>query len=175
MRRIIWAICLKRKPCCLSQAAIKICHKMLTATFIDLLQLYRKQNAIKFYCGSAESVMSHCLCVASRLCGRRVGSFVFCSYFVIFNIGLLLLICLYCFSVGSQWCLWAARSTPLKMALMLSLRSMVGVTTRPPTVRGLSSSLTSREKASKRLLTGEEGGFVFFFFGFFWFFVFRPV
>lgn len=38
----------------------------------------------------------------------------------------------------------------------------MGVTTPPPTARGLSSILTSRGKASKRLLTGEEGSeFVF--------------
>lgn len=57
----------------------------------------------------------------------------------------------------SQWCSWAVRSTPQKTASMLSSRSMAAVTTPPPTVRGPSSSLMSREKASKRLLTGAQG------------------
>ena len=64
----------------------------------------------------------------------------------------------------SQWCSWAARSTPLKTALMLSSRSMEGLTMLPLTVRGPSSSLTSRGKASKRLLTGEEASEAFYFF-----------
>lgn len=61
------------------------------------------------------------------------------------------------FYSASQWCSWAVTSTPQKTGLMLSSRSMAGVTTPPPTVRGPSSSLTSREKASKRLLTGGQG------------------
>lgn len=68
------------------------------------------------------------------------------------------------FFILSQWCLWAARSTPQRTALMLSLKSTVGVITRPPTARGLSSSLTSLGKTLKRLLTGENAGFFFSFF-----------
>lgn len=128
------------------------CHQMLTATFRDIDYSYIwKKNTIKFYCGSAESsIASYSLCLAS--CPHKKK-----TLFFDFPTGFLVLPPLYVFSFVSQWCLWAARSTPQKTALMLSLRSMVGVTTPPPTARGPSSSLTSREKASKRLLIGEEG------------------
>lgn len=138
------------------------CHQMLTATFRDIDYSYIwKKNTIKFYCGSAESsIASYCLCLAS--CPHKKK-----TLFFDFPTGFLVLPPLYVFSFVSQWCLWAARSTPQKTALMLSLRSMVGVTTPPPTARGPSSSLTSREKASKRLLIGEEGSdFFVCFFGF---------
>lgn len=64
----------------------------------------------------------------------------------------------FCTRLLWQWSSWAARNIPQKMALMRSSRSTAAATTPPPTAKGPSFSLTSREKTSKKLLTGENGG-----------------
>lgn len=115
----------------------------VTATFRDQFPLY----LCKYW--KSDSVVA-------QTC-KAMLNFQFPFFFFLTPTGFPCLSPLCCFYSVSQWCSWAVTSTPQKTASMLSSRSMVGVTTPPPTVRGPSSSLTSREKASKRLLTGAQG------------------
>ena len=175
----------KKSFCSVLQTVIETVTKCEQATFGDICYCYiqTEKYYIRFHCCSGGNIMQCCPhkrkpwmqgASSSSCCVPFLYiPFIYCfDLQSVFFSSILLSSLLYCLSIVSQWCSWAARSTPPKMALMLSSRSMAGATTPPPTARGPSSSLTSRGRASKRLLTGEWGSDVFFFF-FIFFLVFR--